>query len=127
MRKNNTYIIILILAIITLSFLGIYKCPIKYLFGIPCPTCGMTRAFYSIFSLDIKKAFYYHALWPIVIIGIIVFILYKFKIIKLKQKDIDLLIYLLIFLLLFYYIYRHITHSPIVKINIQNSLILKKF
>ncbi len=42
--------------------LGI-SCPIKYIFGVSCPGCGMTRATLSALRLDFIGAFYYHPLW----------------------------------------------------------------
>ena len=38
-------------------------CPIKFLTGISCGGCGMTRAWLSVAALDIKGAFYYHRLY----------------------------------------------------------------
>lgn len=34
--------------------------------GIPCPSCGMTRAFKSLLYFDFLKAFWYHPLFPLV-------------------------------------------------------------
>lgn len=42
--------------------LGI-SCPIKFLIGISCPGCGMTRACLSALRLDFAAAFSYHPLW----------------------------------------------------------------
>jgi len=39
-----------------------YICIFKNIFDIPCPGCGMTRAFYEIISGDFSKAFYYNSL-----------------------------------------------------------------
>lgn len=39
-------------------------CPIKFVTGISCMGCGMTRAWLSVLRLDIKGAFHYHpAFW----------------------------------------------------------------
>ena len=38
-------------------------CPIKFLTGISCMGCGMSRAWMAVLRLDIKKAFYYHPLF----------------------------------------------------------------
>ena len=36
-------------------------------FGLPCPGCGMTRAWMSVFHLDFKAAFRYHPLfWAVI-------------------------------------------------------------
>lgn len=40
-------------------------CPIKFITGISCPGCGMTRAIWSLVSLSFGQAFYYHPLWPL--------------------------------------------------------------
>lgn len=41
-----------------------YHCPFYFVFHIPCPGCGMTRAFLRALCLDFKGAFLYHPLWP---------------------------------------------------------------
>ena len=123
--KKNIYTILFVFLIVILSFLGVYKCPFNYLFGIPCPTCGMTRAIYYAFSLDFEKAFYFHALWPLVILGFIIYMLKELKIITLKEKYINILIFFLAILCISYFIMRHIINSPVVKIDITKSLIYK--
>lgn len=48
---------------IMLDILGI-GCPIRFLTGISCLGCGMTRAWFAVLRLDLKSAFYYHpAFW----------------------------------------------------------------
>lgn len=41
-------------------------CPIKFLFGISCPGCGMTRAWLHALTLDLGGAFAMHPLWPLI-------------------------------------------------------------
>lgn len=51
------------------GFCGI-TCPIKFLAGISCAGCGMTRAWIAIIRGNIEDAFYYHPMWwsvPIVL------------------------------------------------------------
>jgi len=43
-------------------------CPIYRLFAIPCPGCGMTRAFFAALRFDFCVAFGYHPLFPLLII-----------------------------------------------------------
>lgn len=46
-------------------------CPIKFITGISCAGCGMSRAWVALLHFDIKKAFSYHPLFwlpPIVVI-----------------------------------------------------------
>jgi len=45
---------------------GVVLCPFRALTGIPCPGCGMTRAFCSIGHGDVSGAFGYNALAPFV-------------------------------------------------------------
>jgi len=45
-----------------LGLLGI-TCPIKFLTGISCPGCGMTRAWLSLLRLDLAGAVAYHPLF----------------------------------------------------------------
>ncbi len=49
-----------------LHLLGI-GCPIKFITGVSCAGCGMTRACISAAHLDFGKAFYYHPLFPLLI------------------------------------------------------------
>ena len=49
-------------------------CPIRVITGIPCPGCGMTRAFASLLHLDFARAFHYHPLFPLIIITALAFI-----------------------------------------------------
>ncbi len=41
------------------------SCPIRYLTGIPCPTCGMTRSFLAIARGDWQQAITEHLFGPI--------------------------------------------------------------
>ena len=45
-----------------LQISGIH-CPIKYLLGISCPGCGMTRALLAALRLDLAAAFGYNPAW----------------------------------------------------------------
>lgn len=46
-------------------------CFYRVLFDIPCPTCGMTRAYISLLRFDISGAFAYHPLfWSIPILAL---------------------------------------------------------
>lgn len=48
---------------ILLFLILVYRCPIYYFFHIPCPGCGITRAYLAVLSLDIDGAFHYHPLF----------------------------------------------------------------
>lgn len=71
-KKKSNIIILLITGLLILAayVLGI-GCPIKYMTGISCPGCGMTRAVVECIHLDFIHAWYYHPLFftlPIIII-----------------------------------------------------------
>jgi hypothetical protein len=124
MKKKLLNLGFLILVFFILVFFG-YRCPLRYLLGLSCPFCGLTRAFISLLSFNFKKAFYYHLLWPLALIGIIIFILYEFKIIKVKKIYIRVFLSLFITSFLIYYFYRLFNDSDIVYFNFNKSLIYK--
>ncbi len=70
LRKKEKILVTLAL----LAVLGIwYACKLPCLFHailqIPCPMCGMTRAYLALFRLDIRGAFSHHALfWAVPIL-----------------------------------------------------------
>lgn len=59
-KKIMSLLGVLGLCIGTIALIG---CPIKYVTGISCPSCGMTRAWYSVFQGDMQKAVYFHPLF----------------------------------------------------------------
>ncbi len=59
-----------------MGILGI-TCPILFMTGISCAGCGMTRAWLSLFRLDFRAAFYYHPLFWLPALIMILFLLDK--------------------------------------------------
>ena len=126
MNKKHIFAILLTILLIILIYVGVYRCPLKYMFGLSCPFCGITRAITYALKFDFSKAFYYHAFWPIVLIGIIVHILYEFKVIKMN-KVFNISLYVFVILNFVYYIYRLTSGSNIVYFNFKGSLLYKIF
>lgn len=58
---KNTASVIVFLAFIA-AFGLVFGCPIKRIFGIPCPGCGMTRGCLSLIRLDFVSAMRWHPL-----------------------------------------------------------------
>lgn len=64
--------LILTLGLIAIISVALHKfnegsiCLFHNIYGIPCPTCGMTRAYSALLELDFKKAFMYHPLFCLV-------------------------------------------------------------
>ena len=75
-RKNERKeLICAVTAVVVLytamELIGI-TCPIKFITGISCAGCGMSRAWMAFLQLDIAKAFEYHPLFWLVPIAVIV-------------------------------------------------------
>ena len=62
-------------------------CPIKFISGVSCPGCGMSRAWLWVLLLDFETAFYFHPLFWAVPIFPVLFILNSAG--KLSQKKYD--------------------------------------
>lgn len=63
-KKENRVHIVSAIAVVVLLYLilegfGI-TCPIKFLTGISCAGCGMSRAWIAVFYLYFARAFYFH-------------------------------------------------------------------
>lgn len=113
----------LLILLAVLAYTGIWKCPMDYIFGIPCPLCGLTRAYSALLHLGFAEAFYYHPLWPIAVPALVLFILYQRKIITLSSKAFDICCIILAVLIVGTFVIRHILGSPVVKIHFETSLL----
>ncbi len=78
LKKKEELIAVLMIAFLYLLFhvLGV-GCPIKFLTGVSCPGCGMTRAMWSLLHLNFGRAFYYHPLWPLPFLWIVNYLFRK--------------------------------------------------
>ncbi|URZ17536.1 DUF2752 domain-containing protein [Clostridium felsineum] len=105
------------------SLVGI-GCPIKFLTGISCPGCGMTRAWIRLLHLDIKGAFYYHPLFFVPAIYIFIFLFKE----KIPNKIYKILIGIAVVLFITVYIFRVLNpDGTVISINIKNGFIYKIF
>lgn len=58
--KEYSTLALTVLLVIALMYVSGIGCPIRYMTGIPCPGCGMTRAAVALVTLDFAQALYYH-------------------------------------------------------------------
>ena len=126
MKKDNKLkkqrIIIAIVFIIIIGYVGVYlkgvPCIIKYFTGVSCLGCGMTRAWLAALKLDFSMAFYYHPLFfmPVVILIII-----------LNRKALSGIIWTVLILFGIVYIYRMFTPNGIVVFQPEKGLLYKIF
>ena len=81
MKKKDfcVYAFIIVLYIF-MELMGI-TCPIRFLTGVSCAGCGMSRAWLSLLRGDLAMAFYYHPLFLLPIPAAIIF-LFKRKLPK---------------------------------------------
>lgn len=119
--------IIFFIAVSGIILLVFYHCPFLYIFGVPCPGCGMTRALLKAVRLDIKSAFYYHPLFWVVIIVAIYMLLKLTKKIRISREAENKLILAVCILFIIVYIIRLFTGSDIVSPDFNHSVFYKLF
>ncbi len=59
-RKHRAPVSALLAAALIAALYSRIGCPLRYLTGIPCPGCGMTRAALALLRLDFADAFSWH-------------------------------------------------------------------
>ena len=124
-NKNLLIITVAITVIGILMYFNIYRCPWDLFFGVPCPLCGATRAMMCLITGRFADAFYFHPLWPLILIAGIVFIMYNARIIRLKQATADAMACFLAAVLMLCFVIRHIIGSPVVAVHCRDSLLYR--
>lgn len=71
LRKCRTLLIVCITYYLVTWRTG---CPIRFLTGISCPGCGITRAWLAFLHRNIAEAFYYHPLFLLAPLFIVLFL-----------------------------------------------------
>lgn len=102
-RKKDLFTAVIAVALlyVVMESVGI-TCPIKYVTGISCAGCGMSRAYLSLLRGDIGGAFYYHPLFFMPPIIVIVFLLRK----RLPDKLYKIFLFTSALIFIIVYIYR---------------------
>ncbi|MCR5350612.1 MAG: DUF2752 domain-containing protein [Acholeplasmatales bacterium] len=109
--------------LVALKLLFDELCMFKIVFGIPCPSCGMTRAYKNLLMLNFKDAFYYHPLFWLVPIVAILLIYKDFKYIH-KIYSCKILWIVIIAVIMITYIVRFIVLYPEAPMDINKNSFL---
>ncbi|MBQ5840705.1 MAG: DUF2752 domain-containing protein [Clostridia bacterium] len=72
-KRNCNFVLTFVLYCIAGYFLK-FSCPIKLLFHISCPTCGVTRALWHLFKLDFRQYMSYNAMAIPLLITVLLFL-----------------------------------------------------
>ena len=100
-------------------------CPIKFISGISCPGCGMSRAWMWALLLDFESAFYFHPLFWAVPVFPLLFILNRAG--KLSDKKYDLCLIIVGALFLTVWLVRMFMGSDIVVFAPEKGIIPRIF
>lgn len=116
-----------ILKILSITILIIwyltFGCPFKWITGISCPGCGMTRAFFSLISGDFIAAWNFHPL--IYFLPLVIVPLYFKK--KLSRKENYIILFIFIFVFTVVYFIRLFGKSDVVCVDSANSVFFRVF
>lgn len=104
LKKHMKYVLPLVGFWSIYIILGI-SCPIKRFLGVPCPTCGTTRALFALMQGDFQRYVYYQPMAVFLVIDVI--IMFHIRILKYKTAVISGAVMVLI-LNLVIYIYRYV-------------------
>lgn len=75
--------IICVVPILLILFDLSWYCPVKRIFGIACPGCGLTRAFRCLFQFKIIESFQYNLLGiPLLVLGFFLGLLFGYDFIR---------------------------------------------
>ncbi len=103
--KHIFILLALSLLIFLMSNIGI-PCLFRTVTGIPCPTCGMSRAFLSLLNLNLKQSFEFHPFLIPALITIFLAIHMKFGCMKLNKKFCNVFFTISVILLFIIYFFR---------------------
>lgn len=106
---------------ILLALLGI-GCPIRFITGISCAGCGMTRAYAVFLQGRVLQAFHYHPLfWMVPLVGVL---LWKKK--QLPEKMFQIILGVIIGIFLLVYVIRLMDcNDTVVTIDIKQGIFFR--
>ena len=109
------------LILVILSVYLLTGCPFRFLTGIPCPGCGMTRAVWALIRLDFSAAFRYHPLVFLMPVYAALLPLSR----RISERYLYLILYISVFLFAGVYVLRLCRRDPTVIWNIREGLLFR--
>lgn len=124
-KKERKELICAVTAVVILytamESIGI-TCPIKFITGISCAGCGMSRAWLAFLRLDMAKAFEYHPLFWLPPIAVIVLLCKS----KINIKIYKMFIFTIVLMFAIVYICRLIwSGDDVVVFEPQNNILFR--
>jgi hypothetical protein len=91
-RNRYVWILLLLGILLLLIFVNPEKihfisCPFKQITGISCLTCGLSRSFHAASHFQLKEAFRFHLMGPI-LLGVLFLFFVKFSIEEVTRREI---------------------------------------
>jgi hypothetical protein len=118
-KLSVIFLIFIIYLFLNIIHIG---CPIKYLSGISCPGCGMTRSVIAVLQLNFQHAFHYHPLFVLTPVMLLLFLFENYINPKLNK----ILWGSIITLFLITYIFRMVFGPrDVVQVDISSSKMLQ--
>ena len=121
MRRVLKFLLVLLIAAAGLVFF--YHCPFRWLFGVSCPGCGMTRALLAAVFADFKTAFAYHPLFPLLIPVGVYIVLYMFFGMRVPSRRQNIYLILIAAVMVLVYVLRLIQGDPVIMPDPESGLI----
>lgn len=124
-RLNRIEVITSVAAVVVLYVIlesfGV-TCPIKYITGISCASCGMSRAWIALLHFNIHEAFMYHPLFFLPPVVVIVMLLKS----KINIKIYKIFMFTMVGAFVIVYLYRmFIGTGDIVVFEPQNNILFR--
>lgn len=123
LRYKTPYLkaFLIVLAVYGLLAAAGHGCPIRYVTGIPCPGCGLSRAYIALLHLNIREAFSYHPMFWAIPVLFLACLRYE----RTRGAWAMALIILLGLGFIVLYVYRISTGDPAVAVDIHSGLIYR--
>lgn len=87
-------------------------CPVVIITGIPCPACGMTRAFFQLLHMDFNGAFETHPFIYVIVILFLIFAFNRYVFLKKTPEWLKWITILCFCSMIIFYIWRMMIYFP---------------